>query len=105
MEEGNTQMRTYRAARLIGAVAVMLVIALSVAGAGAVAPGSAPFTRTWARTDQPVAEGRVSRTWMWGPAANSHMVDERYHEAPNGYRQVQYFDKSRMEVTNDLSID
>ncbi|HUG16117.1 MAG TPA: hypothetical protein VMM78_13995, partial [Thermomicrobiales bacterium] len=31
-------------------------------------PGTGAFMQTWERTDRPVAEGRVSRTWMWGPA-------------------------------------
>lgn len=56
------------------------------------------FNRTWARTDSPVANGIVSRTWMWGP----EILDagyEPYAQAPGGQRAVAYFDKSRMEVT------
>ncbi|MCO5175897.1 MAG: trypsin-like serine protease [Thermomicrobiales bacterium] len=56
------------------------------------------FDRTWARTDWPIADGVISRTWMWGP----EYLDwgyEPYTEAPGGERAVAYLDKSRMEVT------
>jgi hypothetical protein len=56
-----------------------------------------PFTRTWARTDYPVFNGEVSRTWMWGEKAYSSRMTEEYAEAPNGVRTVLYWDKSRME--------
>lgn len=36
---------------------------------------------------------------MWGPAPFSQSIPEPYLEAPGGDRQVQYFDKSRMEIT------
>ncbi|RIK39462.1 MAG: hypothetical protein DCC58_15245 [Chloroflexi bacterium] len=58
------------------------------------------FVRTWERTDLPVVTQRVQRTWMWGPEAHSIMLLEPYAEAPGGQRVVQYFDKSRMEITN-----
>ena len=63
-------------------------------------PGTPAFQRTWERTDKPVAEGILSRTWMWGPEANYPVMEEDYDQAPGGQRQVQYFDKSRMEVTD-----
>jgi hypothetical protein len=80
-------------------------------GAGIVsrAPASAvsdpALQRTWARTDRPVAEGAVSRTWMWGPDAFREAVMEDYNESPGGVRKVQYFDKSRMEITNPGAHD
>ena len=58
---------------------------------------TAGFARTWARTDQPVAELSASRTWMWGPAPTSAAIWEPYAQAPDGRRLVQYYDKSRME--------
>ncbi len=57
------------------------------------------FQRTWQRTDQPVAAGAVSRTWMWGPQANTGLLREEYAESPDGERTVVYYDKSRMEIT------
>jgi len=60
------------------------------------------FQRVWQRTDRPVGEGKVSRTWFWGPGPNTPGLLEQYNEAPSGnkLRLVQYFDKSRMEVNN-----
>ena len=63
-------------------------------------PGNPSFARTWQRPDKPVADGMASRTWMWGPQAVTESLSESYAEAPGGARQVQYFDKSRMEITN-----
>ena len=58
------------------------------------------FTRTWARTDGPVSSGAVARTWIWGPEPRTGALTEPYRDAPGGTRLVQYFDKSRMELTN-----
>jgi hypothetical protein len=55
--------------------------------------------RTWQRTDQPVASGQASRTWMWGPGPDAPALTETYAQSPGGFRTVQYFDKSRMELT------
>jgi hypothetical protein len=83
------------------ALAAMLLLAMAAPGqAIAVAPGTSSFERTWARTDQPVASGAVQRTWMWGQAAFSAPMTEWYAESPGGQRVVQYFDKSRMEITH-----
>ena len=83
---------------VIAALALLAVAARSTTRAEA--PGNADFQRAWERTDQPVAAGRVSRTWMWGPQANGAVVTERYASSPGGTRAVQYFDKSRMEITH-----
>ncbi|MDW8060184.1 MAG: peptidase domain-containing protein [Thermomicrobium sp.] len=93
-------------------LAMLLAALASPLPAGAAQqPGlSVAFWRTWARADRPVAEGRVARTWMWGPAPISNVLIEEYDEAtgiegePYGARFVQYFDKTRMEVT-DLAGD
>ena len=60
-------------------------------------PPSDSFLRTWQRTDKPVLDGSTARTWMWGPAPSTAVVTEEYADAPGGTRQVQYFDKARME--------
>jgi hypothetical protein len=57
------------------------------------------FERTWQRHDKPVSDGTIARTWMWGPAPITDGLQEDYLESPNGRRLVQYFDKSRMEIT------
>jgi hypothetical protein len=63
------------------------------------------FERTWARTDRPVSELVVDRTWMWGPEPYTGGLMEEYAESPNHMRQVQYFDKSRMEINNPNAPD
>lgn len=109
-------MRLSRRRSLVGLLAVV-VIALQVvalgpggrmfAGLGAARaeePVASGFARTWARTDGPVADLLVDRTWMWGPQAFSAPLGERYAEAPGGERVVQYFDKSRMEINHDRDV-
>ena len=86
--------------RLFGIVGV-LAAWLAVAAVVTAAPIAGNyFGNTWAHTDQPVATGQISRTWMWGPTANTPALFEPYAESPNDMRQVQYFDKTRMEVTH-----
>jgi hypothetical protein len=70
-----------------------------------ITPAHDAFRRTWERTDRPVAEGRVARTWMWGPEPFTEGVFEPYAEAPQGQRLVQYYDKSRMEITHPDAVD
>jgi hypothetical protein len=66
-------------------------------------PANPPFKQRWERTDKPVNELRVNRTWMWGPGAFTGAIMEPYVESPGRQRQVQYFDKARMEITNPNS--
>ncbi len=82
------------------ALLVLSLVILSVYSALAAPPGNEHFQRTWQRTDQPVLDGLVARTWMWGPEAFTDVVREPYAETPGGERAVQYFDKARMEITN-----
>ena len=85
------------------AIALMfasLAAVSSVAGTGNSAPDADPaFERTWARTDKPVADGAAARTWMWGPSPFTDPLVEEYDQAPEGRRTIQYYDKSRMEIT------
>ena len=83
----------------LAALALSLV-PLFTGTASAAEPGNNHFTRTWQRTDYPVAELIVSRTWMWGPEGRTGLMTEEYLESPGGERTVQYFDKSRMEITH-----
>jgi hypothetical protein len=59
------------------------------------------FLSVWGASDQPVANGNVKRSFTWGPAP-WFSYKEYYRQSPNGLRQVQYFDKARMEL-NDPS--
>lgn len=53
----------------------------------------------WSRTDQVIAERKADRSWTWGPTGLVARA-EVYTQAIGGVRQVQYFDKARMEITD-----
>ena len=91
-----------RPVALLGAI-LLLIATAAPALAHEPAPGA--IERTWARTDMPVANGMAERTWMWGTEANSDLIMEPYAESPGGMRQVQYFDKARMEINNPDAPD
>lgn len=57
------------------------------------------FEQVWQRNDRPIAEQHATRSWAWGPHGLMARA-EGYLQAPSGLRQVQYFDKARMEVNN-----
>jgi hypothetical protein len=57
------------------------------------------FEQVWQRNDRAVAEGRARRAWLWGPRSLMARA-EGYLQARGGLRQVQYFDKGRMEINN-----
>jgi len=83
-------------------LAAVLALTLLVSGllpTQVIADPIDPMQWTWMRTDQPVVSGVESRTWMWGPQETAYATEEPYAEAPNGQREVIYYDKSRMEVT------
>jgi hypothetical protein len=57
------------------------------------------FERVWQRNDLPIAAQRANRSWMWGPRGLMART-EGYIQSASGLRQVQYFDKGRMEVND-----
>jgi hypothetical protein len=61
--------------------------------------GYSEFEQLWASNDAATRQGTSGRGWIWGPYPFSAALLENYNEAPDGWRTVQYFDKSRMEVT------
>ncbi len=99
--------RRLRAARwaALGALVVLAGLTPFVAGAWAADPAFADpaFQRIWHRVDGPVADGKATRGYVWGPQPGA-VKQEAYAEGVGGVRIVQYFDKSRMEI-NDPSAD
>ena len=91
--------RSYRFAAALGLLALMLVLPMV---ALAQAPANQYFERTWQRTDQQVASGDATRTWIWGPSGFTGSCYEPYYKLTAGEREVQYFDKSRMEINDPL---
>src|SRR5579859_1019983 len=94
--------------RVILSLTAAASLAMSVVGLASVGAQQYPvfahpaFERVWNRTDSLVAEGRVPRSWFWGPHPNTPGLYETLTDAPDGsgQRLVQYFDKSRMELNN-----
>ncbi len=82
---------------LVGSVLAVLPTPVAQA---ANAFGDGHFQNTWAYTDQVVANQQVNRTWMWGPQPNGDAIVEPYWDSSTGWRLVQYFDKTRMEITH-----
>jgi hypothetical protein len=62
-------------------------------------PPDPAFARVWATADAAVAAGQAPRSWLWGPTPR-FIAQEAYAKGPGGLHQVQYYDKSRMEVNN-----
>lgn len=82
------------------------IVDAPVANAQVVAQLDANMDATWKRTDLYVAQGSISRSWMWGPQAFNIRLED-YEGAPAGgqvttagKRLVAYYDKSRMEINN-----
>ncbi len=75
---------------LAGVASPLMLVASATAADGS-------FDRTWARTDKPVDDGADARSWIWGPTPFYCVQSEPYDSAPGGFRQVRYYDKSRME--------
>lgn len=96
------RMETLMLSRVLPLTIITLLLIISPALSLA---ADAAFQRTWERTDKPVFDGQAARTWMWGPESFTGTVTEEYAESPGGTRDVQYFDKSRMEVTNPDAVD
>lgn len=97
------------ASRKQRAISILSVLSVSALYAGIVTAqtqqpnnsfANPSFQRVWDRTDRPVRDSTVKRTWFWGPNPNTAALTEPLKESPGGSRQVQYFDKSRMEVNN-----
>ena len=91
-----------RGVPVLGLLAVVLLLnVLAVNTASAYLPSNHPFYIRWSHTDEPVSAGMVARTWMWGLEAFTPGLTEEYGD---GRREVQYYDKARMEI-NDPDAD
>ena len=87
--------------RLAAAFSLLLVIVLTTIGVSAQSGLDPAMIDLWERTDRPVADQEVNRSWLWGPQANQIMSEPyTYSELPDNQRVVAYFDKSRMEINN-----
>ena len=87
------------APRLVTILVIFISLGAAIPAAAAANPHTA-FQHIWERTDQPVEQLQVSRTWVRGPQSGSSAFNDPFAGAPGGQRTVQYFDKSRMEINN-----
>lgn len=93
--------RVLVASAVLPALALIATVAAQAGPASAQANGFADpaFQRVWERTDLPVQQGKVARSWVWGPIPGKSLK-EPFKESPGGTHLVQYFDKARMEINN-----
>ncbi len=105
-KRGRTGVANAALRRALSALLLALTLGTAFSGVAGAAPDFADdaFANVWTRTDAPVQSTSVARSWFWGPQANSGPLYERYLDAPNQERLVQYFDKGRMEI-NDPAGD
>lgn len=86
-------------ATLLPALALLATVAAPGGSVSAQTSGFADpaFQHVWERTDLPVQQGKVARSWVWGPVPG-RSLKEPFKESPGGSHLVQYFDKARMEI-------
>lgn len=96
-------MLSWQRALAVGLIGMMLVVTVPPSEIARAQQPDDPFLRLWARTDMPVVEGHVARTWMWGPAI-TEVMQETYTAGADGQRTVRYFDKGRMEINTRAGI-
>jgi len=80
----------------------LLLACVGIASAEVIAKPA--FQRVWQRTDLPVQQGVAGYSWIWGPEPFTSLLNEAHAEGQGGRREIQYFDKSRMEI-NDPNAD
>jgi hypothetical protein len=62
------------------------------------------FAERYNYLDHPQGRTTDRPAWRWGPGPLTPGMVEPYLDAPGGFREVQYFDKGRMEI-NDLTAN
>src|SRR6476661_5599639 len=101
MSKSNKAKYVIASATLLTLLPAMSAYTPSTASAADFADAS--FKSVWIRTDKPVADGALKRSFYWGPIPGESLM-EPYSQGVGGYRRVQYFDTSRMEI-NDPAGD
>jgi hypothetical protein len=84
-------------------LALLFVASFALPSIDATSIETYAFEKVWWRTDLPVAMNQTNRTWVWGPEPFTSLMLEPYDEGAvsgiEGARWVQYFDKTRVEIT------
>jgi len=100
-KESQTMKKKYSLMAL-AAVTVLIPLLTLVAYAADPNFGNNQFRNLWVTQDRLVGTSGVTRPFTWGPSIPDapNAMFEPYAESPGGQRQVQYFDKARMELNN-----
>lgn len=85
--------------KLMSMLALLSLAVGSLGTAWAVPWSSEAFRALWLRTEHPVAQHVVDRSWLWGPEPFTQGLHEWYVEGQDQRRLVQYLDKGRMELS------
>ena len=86
---------------LMAAIALMLLLAGGGASAANFDFADQRFQNQWNKYDAAIKNGTdKTHSWVYGPDPHESNL-EAYAQAQNGQRLVQYFDKARMEITNN----
>ena len=98
-----------RGTRPVRAILIVCLIACALVAFSTGKPASATislataadpaFTSVWNQSDLAVANGSARRSWMWGIKPFAAQT-ESYSQSPYNMRNVLYWDKARMEITN-----
>lgn len=84
----------------LACIAISQPLAIQAAEREVLSDFAAPeFKTLWNRTDKLVDTNQAARSYLWGPKPFTQGIREVYADSPDGERLVQYFDKSRMEIT------
>ncbi len=84
------------------AMALIIPMMTMIAQAADPTFGNELFKNKWIEQDRLVGSPGVARPYTWGPSVPEAPAArlEPYSSSPGGMRQVQYFDKARMEINN-----
>ncbi len=87
---------------VITALMVIFPMLTTVALAADPVWGNTQFRNLWIQQDRLVGVPGIDRPYTWGPSVPEapNVLNETYAQSPGGQRQVQYFDKARMELNN-----
>ncbi|MEZ4520083.1 MAG: hypothetical protein R3A46_00365 [Thermomicrobiales bacterium] len=91
------------------AIALLILVGplllLTASRATAETPAASDFVASWTRYDLPVVEGIAERSWTFGPAPFSEVVEIPAAEHSSERRSAQYFDKGRIEEIDEIESE
>src|SRR3954453_13692603 len=95
---------THAFRRIIIGLAILLgcnLVLLPQAAEAATPDQVNSFRALWARTEDLVYDGVISRSWVWGPEPLNYEYKDKYRFTASGTyteRAFRHYDKGRMEI-------